>query len=491
MPYRSTRLPLCILALSALASPVAGQTIRQVALNTATGEIDRRYLPSDQTFDFLIRAAAELREFRAAYRKSCDEELTIPEPWIRREGTKARDATIRIDGLEPGDNYRFTFILVRRPTGNEARLIEAGVLDALRDAFRAQPNDSLDTAVAVATSGVKAALTDILPRAVPVSESPLTGDAGALKAALETRGIDVLHSDYRRQLAMVEALRDELQVARGSLARARVLARTIDTIGKRLERRGSFAELGPALDACRQVRDSSALAGPASIQTETDQLALLDSLKQLDAGLGSCRGLLRDVRLPRYAAIGPAGGGQVADLLLPVADRLEALRSSTERLVSLWRKREGALGQVATDIRRTLDTRVTIADTLTASFDTAAEPSNPPSTTLGLALLGTYAPCSLTDSCIRIVPAMALSFKLRGLVGVEAGLTLADTDAAGRTRHLFWFTSGMVGPTVRLGANGAQRVGAGALILRRAAGSDFDSFQLGGYVSFTLFDLRL
>jgi hypothetical protein len=245
------------------------------------------------------------------------------------------------------------------------------------------------------------------------------------------------------------------------------------------------------VDACRQVQDPSALTGPDSVATDLDQLALLTSLKELDAALGSCRGLLRDVRLHQYNSLRMDQAGLVADLLLPVADRLEALRSATERLVSLWRKREGAFGQVATDLRRTLDARVTVSDTVTASFATDSKPDAPPATTLGLTLAGTYAPCSLTTSCLRIVPAITLGFRLKGLLGAEVGLTLADTEAPGRTRHLFWFTSAMTGLSVRLGANGAQRVGAGTLILRRAEGSDFDSFQLGGYVSFTLFDFRL
>jgi hypothetical protein len=49
----------------------------------------------------------------------------------------------------------------------------------------------------------------------------------------------------------------------------------------------------------------------------------------------------------------------------------------------------------------------------------------------------------------------------------------------------------MTGVSVRLGAARSQRLGAGALILRRAEGSDFDSFHVGGYVNFTVYDLRL
>jgi hypothetical protein len=49
----------------------------------------------------------------------------------------------------------------------------------------------------------------------------------------------------------------------------------------------------------------------------------------------------------------------------------------------------------------------------------------------------------------------------------------------------------MTGLSVRLGATRSQRLGAGALILRQANGSNFDAFRLGGYVSFTLLDLAL
>lgn len=489
MRFRSGRLRLCLIAVVGLATPVAGQSIRQVSLNTANGQIDRRYLPYEETFDFLIRAAAELREFHGQYRTTPDGGHVSAEPWIRREGTRSQGATLRISSLSPGQTYEFTFVLVRRPSGNEGRLIEAGVLDALRDAFRAHPAEPLEVVVGLAAPRVKAALDAVLPLGRPLPGSPLTGDEEALKIALETRGIDVLHNDYRRQLAAVEALRGELVAARGSLGRARALARTVDTIAHSL-RRGSFAELGPALAACGQVRDSLALNPTVPAGTEANQIELLVTLKQLDAALGSCRGLLRDVRLPQYANVSRGRGGQTADLLLPVADRLKALRSSVERLVSLWRKRESTLGQLATDVRRTLDTRVTVSDTIEISFATASEPNNPPGTTLGLALVGTYAPCDSTNSCIRIVPAVTLGFNVKGLLGVEAGLTLADTEAPGRTRHLFWFTSAMIGPTVRLGASRAQRLGAGVLILRRAEGSDFNSFRLGGYVSFTVYDFR-
>jgi hypothetical protein len=149
------------------------------------------------------------------------------------------------------------------------------------------------------------------------------------------------------------------------------------------------------------------------------------------------------------------------------------------------------LGQVASDLRRALDTSVTVSDTLHATFATAPVPAAPPSATLGVALLGAYAPCSVTTWCLRIVPAVTVSFKLSGLLAAELGLTLAETEAPGRTQPLFWFTSGMAGLTIRLGANRAQRIGAGALILRPAEESGFSNFQLGGYLSLTLFDFRL
>jgi hypothetical protein len=496
MRIRSWHLQLCVPALFGLVTPATAQHVRQVSLNTATGEIDRSFLPSNQTFDFLIRAAAELREFRGQYRSGTA--TNVLPTWIRKEGTKSADATIRIDSLEPGRSYQFTFVLVRRPTGNEARLIEAGVLDALRDAFRRAPDQSLDSIVALAAPQVKAALEQVLQRGVPRAASALSGDRQALQAALGVRGVDVLHTDYVAQLVLVQALRVELRAARRAMAQQPQLARVTRTISETLGHRGSLAELGVPVAACRKVRDTSTFERPDTILTDLQQLTLLGALKELDAAIALCQGLLRDVRLPRYSAafpghltVGRGGASQAADLLLPVSDRLEALRSATEGLVTLWRKREGSLGPVATDVRRALDTQVTVSDTLNASFATAAEPQVPPSATLGIALLATYAPCSTDSSCIRIVPAVSLGLRLSGILGAEAGFTLADTEAPGETQHLFWFTSAIAGLSVRLGKDRRQRVGAGVLILREADASEFDSFRLGGYASLTLYDFRL
>jgi hypothetical protein len=49
----------------------------------------------------------------------------------------------------------------------------------------------------------------------------------------------------------------------------------------------------------------------------------------------------------------------------------------------------------------------------------------------------------------------------------------------------------MMGLSVRLGAARPQRLGMGALILRRAEGANFNSFRVGGYFSFTVYDFRL
>jgi hypothetical protein len=123
----------------------------------------------------------------------------------------------------------------------------------------------------------------------------------------------------------------------------------------------------------------------------------------------------------------------------------------------------------------------------------AAEPARvmPLSSTLGFGLAGAWVPCSSTGECVRVVPQMTAAFRLRSVFGVEAGLTLAGTESAGRSRHLFWFSSGMVGATVRLGPATRQRLGAGLLILRNETGDGLDVFHLGGYVSFTLFDIGL
>src|SRR5918995_4202527 len=99
MRYRSPWLPFYTTVWLGLATPAGGQTTRQVSLNTATGQIDRRYLPADQPFDFLIRASSELREFRGEYRSSTDTSATVPVPWLRRDGTKSNDATLRINDL--------------------------------------------------------------------------------------------------------------------------------------------------------------------------------------------------------------------------------------------------------------------------------------------------------------------------------------------------------------------------------------------------------
>lgn len=475
----------------ALSSSARAQGIRQVPLNTATGTIDRPYLPASQTFDFLVRAASELREMHAEYRSPQDAEAIVAAPWTRLGGTQSRDATVRVAGLRPGVTYQFRFVFVRRPNGNEGRLIEAGVADALRDAFRARPAEPLDSAAALAGPRVKAALDSAMPRAVPVPASPLTGVPPMVVAALQGRGVDVLHADYRRQLGLVYIVRARYRLARADLARAPLLARVIDRLGGQVRRRGDVSELEAPLAACRLVRDSLAQSGPDSLQTDQDHLDLLRALKAYDAALGSCRSLLRDIRLPRYAAVRVPSAAEASDLLGPVAGRLDVVRSETEQLVLLWRKRDGALSQVAGDIRRGLDTRVSVSDTLRVALTSAPRLEVPPRSTLGIGLAATWAPCSVTDSCIRIVPTLGLSFRLQGLVGADVGFTLADTDAPGRTRHLFWFTSAMTGVSVRLGAARSQRLGAGALILRRAEGSDFDSFHVGGYVNFTVYDLRL
>lgn len=460
-------------------------------LNLATGEIDRRYLPANQTFDFLIRAASELLELHGQYLSAPGADPKPIEPWVRRGGTKSRDATLRVEKLSPGTSYRFRFILVRRPTGNDGRLIEAGVLDALRDALRARPAEPLDEAAALAAPRVKGALDSVLPGAVAAPPSPLTGAPEAVQAALDGRGVDVLHHDYRSQLALVGTLRAGYRTARISLAREPALANTVATLTGRIARLRDVAELEAPLAACRQVRDSTLLPGPDSIRTDLDQLALLGALKEYDAALGSCRALLRDVRLPRYAAVRSGAAWGTSDLMHPTAHRLGVLRSETERLLSLWRKREERLTQVASDVRRSLDTRVTLSDTIDASFGTEPRREVPPMTTFGVGLAGTLAPCTIANSCVRIVPTTTLSFRLTGLWVAEVGLTLADTEAPGRTRHLFWFTSGMTGVSLRLGATASQRIGAGALLLRQADGDDFDSFRLGGYLNFTVYDFRL
>ncbi len=390
MRIRPWHLQLCVPALFGLVTPATAQHVRQVSLNTATGEIDRPFLPSDQTFDFLIRAAASSRVSRAVPQRHRDDRAPT---WTRREGTKSADATIRIDSLEPGRSYQFTFVLVRRPTGNEARLIEAGVLKALLDAFRMAPDQSLDSIVALAAPQVKAALEQVLEHAVPRAATALSGDRQALQAALGVRGTDVLHTDYVAQLVLVEALRVELRAARRAVAQQpQVTPNYLRNAPSSRRFCGVGRSGGRVPGRCVTPRPSSV---PTRSLTNLQQLTLLGALKELDAAIALCRGLLRDVRLPRYSAafprqltVGPGGASRAADLLLPVSNRLEALRSATEGLVTLWRKRDGSLGPVATDIRRALDTQVMVSDTLNASLATAAEPQVPPRATLGIALLG-------------------------------------------------------------------------------------------------------
>jgi hypothetical protein len=394
--------------------------------------------------------------------------------------------------LSPGDTFQFWFVRVWRPTGNEGRLIEVAALDVLRDAFRQRPADStIDQAAALAGPGLHHALDSVLPKAVAAPPSPLTGNPAAVVAVLNGRGVDLLQKDYARRFGLVGTLRSDYLTTRGALAREPGLARTVETLTARIARRSEVAELRAPLADCTTVRDSMKLRGPESIRLDLDQLALLGALKQYAAALGSCRALLRDVRLPQYAALRKDTRWAASDVLTPTAYRLEALRSETEGLLALWRKREGTLAQVASDVRRGLDSGVTWSDTVEISLETEPRTDVPPGTTLGIGLAGTLAPCSLSNSCLRIVPAVTLGFRLAALVGAEVGLTLADTDAPGRTRHLFWFSSGMTGLAVRLGPTGRQRIGIGALILRQAEADDFDSFRLGGYLSFTVYDFRL
>ena len=489
MAHRVRLLVICLTAVGSGSLPLRGQAVRQIPLNTATGTIDRARLPAGEPFDFLIRAASELREFRGRYRAAVDSPPTTPEPWVRQDGTKSRDATLRIEGLRPDATYYFTFVLVRRPTGNEGRLIETEVADQLRDTFRAAPDQPLEGLGASAAPRVAGALRAVLPRAVPMPGSPFGGAPAPVMAALAARGLDLLQVDYRRQLEVVRRLRVEFQAAREGLAGAPPFTRAVDAIATALARHGGYAELAAPRDACRLVGDPSRPPGPERVEHEEEQLALLGALKDYDATVGSCRDLFRDLRLPRYQDLAVTGTAAASDLFLAPTGRLEALRGETERLLSLTRKRAGALSQVATDLRRGLDAGVTIVDSLTASFVTAAAPHSA-SVSIGIGLAGVHIPCSETGDCLRIVPDATVNLRLAGLLGVELGLTLARTETAGRTRHLFWFAGGLTGLSVRLGER-PQRLGAGAVLLRRDEPGMTGGFRIGWYVGFTAFDLRL
>ncbi len=273
-------------ALFGLVTPATAQHVRQVSLNTATGEIDRPFLPSDQTFDFLIRAAAELREFRGQYRSGTA--TTVLPTWTRREGTQV--CRRHHPDRQPGAGQELPVHVRPGPAayGNEARLIEAGVLKALLDAFRMAPDQSLDSIVALAAPQVKAALEQVLEHAVPRAATALSGDRQALQAALGVRGTDVLHTDYVAQLVLVEALRVELPAARRAVAQQPQVTRVTRTISETLRHRGGFAELGAPAAACREVRDPATFERPDTILTNLQQLTLLGALKELDVLRSRC-----------------------------------------------------------------------------------------------------------------------------------------------------------------------------------------------------------
>ncbi len=494
MPRLSPLVVCCLAAGFGFTEPISGQTMRQIPLDLGRGEIGRRYLPARDTFLFVVRVASEARELRGQYRRTDGPEAASRielAPWPRTGGTRSRDATLIVGGLEPGASYRFEFTLIRRPTGNEGRLVENAVTAALHQVFRADPTAELADAIGVASDRIRSALTDVLPRAAHQPGSAFDTSVAALEGALGARDVGRIQAEYRHRHASAAVHRDELVTARARLAAIPLFAATLDRIAARISQGDGIPELAEPLAMCR------ALLAPAAprdfpLASDTDQLATLDALEAYGARADGCRGLLRDVRLPRYAdRLRIDEARSTLDLLSPVTSRLDAFRTETERLLALWQRRDRALQQVGSDLRRSLDTDVTIDSVVTATFTAQPAEQRPPSATIGAGLATVWTPCSTSGECLRIVPQATVSFRIRHLLGAEIGLTLADTDAPGRTRHLFWFNSAMIGPTLRLGATRSQRLGAGVLILRNASGENLDVFHLGGYLSFTVLDFRL
>jgi hypothetical protein len=286
MRERSRRLVSCLTATLGLAAAAHGQPIRRVSLDP-TGRIDRRFLPAD-SFDFSIRAASELKEFRGRYGRD-SASISLGAPWTRVPGTGSRDATLRVPSLSPGVTYHFEFTLVRRPTGNESRLIEVAAQDALQAAFRTMARSPLDSVVATAAPNLRRALDTNFPGAEPDSASPFTGSPAALLSALRSRGVDLVHADYRSQADRVERLRDEFLAARRALIASAAFLRAVDTIAGRRARVDGFAELeGPVL-ACRALREPAG-ARDLALTDDGNQVNLLAALKAYDANWGLCRG---------------------------------------------------------------------------------------------------------------------------------------------------------------------------------------------------------
>ena len=88
------------------AGPLRAQ-IKRVPLNPAARSFGVPILPANDTFDIVVRATDDLFEFQATRIRidTAGTLVTLP-AWIRPLGVGAKEATIRLSGLQPGARYR-------------------------------------------------------------------------------------------------------------------------------------------------------------------------------------------------------------------------------------------------------------------------------------------------------------------------------------------------------------------------------------------------
>lgn len=490
-----TLVPAPALVLLAIAGAVirpAAAQVKRVPLGPGARQFGVAFLPAPDSFDIVIRATGDLFEVRGT-RTQLDStgEPQALSPWRRPLGVGAKEATIRVSGLQSGTRYRFAFDLIRKPTGNEARQIEAFALDTLRGTFAQAPVGPLPQLAESLARALRHPLTRVLSNHQHLTTTPLafpTTGAQVLEY-LTARDADLQHDSYDRQVKLVVALDSALQAAQRLVAGG-----PFPALRRELAHRIANSKAFPELDGPRQACDSVDSSIPLPAFPSARERELLDGLAAVNAGtaaLGRCRGLLRDLRLDRYQRVQPrkpAAIGAIADLLVPVGERVDELRAALEEQLGFWRRRDAALRQVAQDIRRATEAAVRVRDTLTA--DGLTKTDTPAMTVAGLGVAVAAVPCGPSRSCVRVVPNLGLGFRIGGNTYFDLGLSLSSTAAADRTRHLFWFSSLMAGPSIRLGKS-ARRLGVGVVVLRGAVDSLGTAFRFGGYLNLTVVDFRL
>lgn len=452
------------------------------------------------SFDFVIRATGDLFVARVGWTRTVpatntgtakrDPATGDSVSWSRPVGVAAKEATLRISGLLPASSYRFVFSLFRKPTGNESRQIEAYALDTLRGVFAAAPTSSLDSLLPLVDLAIARSVSRVLPATIRSDTAPkYPRDTAELHEYLKIRLVDRHHAAYRRQADLATDLATALERVQDETSKGRFPAlRTL--IAAKIGGDAGVPELrAPAL-GCDSVEKKLSL--PDLGKAGEDRL--IDGLRAVHAAtavLSTCRGLLRDIRLDRYLAVRPRPDSlrQIADELLPVSARLEELKAGLEEQLAIWRRRDAAIRQVSQDLRRAAEASIRAVESFTVDGRTAPR-DDPPSTVAGLGLAVTALPCANDETCLRLIPNATIGLRMSRRAYLDLGLTLANTESSGRTRHLFWFSSLMIGPSIRLGAT-PGRLGAGLVILRGREDRLGSAITFGGYLNLTVIDFRL